>query len=79
MTASSMMKISEMVSAQVLAKDRIWVLSALRGCPFPQLADGTFLRKWNHDHATDNAARYPTETLLRFAAPSIPQWEAASH
>jgi hypothetical protein len=53
------------------AKD-ISALSALRGCSFPQLADGTFLRKWNLYHATDSAARYPRETLRRFAAPSIP-------
>jgi hypothetical protein len=56
----------------------IWVLKALRGCPFPQLADGTFLRKCYLDRAIDSAVRYPRETLRRFAAPSIPQWDAPS-
>jgi hypothetical protein len=56
----------------------IWALSALPESPFPQLAGGTFLRKWNLYHATDNAARYPKGTLRRFAAPSIPQSDGPS-
>src|SRR5258705_13471432 len=53
-------------------------LSAPRGFPFPQLADEMLLRKCNLDHVTDNAARYPRETLPQSAGPSIQLWDALS-
>jgi hypothetical protein len=54
-------------------------LSAPCGFPFPQLADEMLLRKCNLDHATDNAARYPTETLRPSVGQSIQLWDAPSH
>jgi hypothetical protein len=56
----------------------IVVLSALRGFPFHQLADGMLLRKYNPDHVTNNPVHCPREMLLRFAAPSIPPSDAQS-
>jgi hypothetical protein len=37
------------------------------------------LRKRNLDRVTDNAARYPTETLAQSAGQSIRLWDAQSH
>jgi hypothetical protein len=53
-------------------------LSALRGFPFPQLVDEMLLRKRYLDHVTDNAARYPRETLPQSVGSSIQLWDAPS-
>jgi len=57
-------------------------LAALRelpGFPSHQRAGEMLLRKYNRDHAIDNAVRYPTETLQRFALPSIRRLDGWSH